>query len=90
MPVVKMDGSVVVDSTAIMSRLAAEYEAAQAGGSRCAEGILLRLVCLLGSTAAAAVSVGDDWIQKEHNQNWEQKGCAHFQVCWMCALRFSI
>jgi hypothetical protein len=28
-----MDGSVVVDSTAIMSRLAAEYEAAQAGSS---------------------------------------------------------
>lgn len=30
-PVVKMDGSVVVDSTVIMSRLAAEYEAAQSG-----------------------------------------------------------
>ncbi|KAF5837234.1 glutathione S-transferase [Dunaliella salina] len=32
-PVVKMDGSVVVDSTVIMSRLAAEYEAAQSGNS---------------------------------------------------------
>jgi len=31
--VVKMDGEVVVDSTAIMSRLAAEYEAAQSSSS---------------------------------------------------------